>query len=57
MAIAPQLGEVPESYVRTAIGTAQDGTSLSNIPQGLKDLGFNGSANYVTNVGVQYPSG
>lgn len=30
-----------------------DGTSLSNIPNGLKSLGFEGSANYVENIGVQ----
>jgi ABC-type bacteriocin/lantibiotic exporter with double-glycine peptidase domain len=53
MAIAPQLGDVPEAYIRSAIGTSSDGTSLSNVPQGLRDLGFDGSVNYVTDAGAQ----
>ncbi|KPC52541.1 beta strand repeat-containing protein [Amantichitinum ursilacus] len=38
--------DVPEAWVRIAIQTGSDGTSIANIPKGLSDLGFSGSANY-----------
>ena len=45
MVLAPNI-EVPEAYIRQAIGTDADGTYLSKVPNGLKDLGFNGTAIY-----------
>lgn len=45
MALAPNL-EIPEAYIRQAIRTDIDGTRLRDVPDGLKDLGFNGSAIY-----------
>ena len=45
--------DIPEFYIRDAIGTqAGQGTNLSNIPSGLKDLGYQGSASYTANATI-----
>lgn len=47
------LGDVPEAYVREAIGTTSESTALSNIPNGLKELGFGRQANYMSSFDVE----
>jgi len=44
--MAANLADTPEAYVRSAILTDGSGTSLANIPSGLKKLGFTGKAEY-----------
>ncbi|MEO8389919.1 DUF637 domain-containing protein [Polaromonas sp.] len=44
--MAANLTNTPEAYVRSAILTDGSGTSLANIPSGLKNLGFTGTADY-----------
>jgi filamentous hemagglutinin len=44
--MAANLHDVPEAYIRQAIQTDLTGTVLSNIPSGLKNLGFEGAATY-----------
>jgi hypothetical protein len=45
--------DVPEFYIRDAIGTqANQGTNLANIPSGLQDLGYKGSASYTANATI-----
>lgn len=51
--IAANLGDVPEAYVREAIGTTSEGTALSNIPNGLKELGFGGQAKYTSSLNME----
>ena len=48
--MAADLLATPEAYVRQAILTDTNGTALSNIPEGLKNLGFKGTADYSTNI-------
>ncbi|MEX3922020.1 hemagglutinin repeat-containing protein [Paraburkholderia sp. BR10872] len=50
--MAAGLSDVPESYIRQAIQTDTSGTSLSNIPGGLQQLGFTGTATYSKNATV-----
>lgn len=50
--MAAGLSDVPESYIRQAIQTDTSGTSLSNIPAGLQQLGFTGTATYAKNATV-----
>ncbi|WP_448650374.1 two-partner secretion domain-containing protein [Pseudomonas fluorescens] len=51
--MAANLGDVPEAYIREAIGTTSEGTALSRIPSGLKELGFGGSAQYTSSLNVE----
>ncbi len=51
--MAANLADTPEAYVRQAILTDTSGTSLSNIPGGLQQLGFTGTAEYSTAVTTQ----
>ncbi|MDM5182213.1 hypothetical protein PO883_34150, partial [Massilia sp. DJPM01] len=51
--MAANLGEIPESWVRGELGTSVTGTSLSNVPQGLAKLKFEGKATYVDNMSLQ----
>ena len=51
--MAANLADTPEAYVRQAILTDTSGTSLSNIPNGLNQLGFTGTAKYSTTVTAQ----
>jgi filamentous hemagglutinin len=51
--MAANLANTPEAYVRQAILTDTTGTSLSNIPGGLQQLGFTGTAKYSTAVTTQ----
>ena len=48
--MAANLVDTPEAYVRQAILTDTSGTALSNIPSGLQQLGFSGTAKYSTTV-------
>ncbi|GAB3544862.1 hypothetical protein GCM10027343_20650 [Noviherbaspirillum agri] len=48
--MAANLVDTPEAYVRQAILTDASGTALSNIPSGLQQLGFSGTAKYSTTV-------
>jgi filamentous hemagglutinin len=40
----------PEAYIRGVLQTDSTGTLLSNVPAGLRTLGFSGEANYVSNI-------
>lgn len=51
--MAANLGDVPEAYIRQAIKTDSAGTVLSDIPMGLRDLGFEGAAVYIENVTLE----
>lgn len=51
--MAENLGDIPEAYVREAIGTTSEGTALSNIPNGLKELGFGGQAKYTSSLNIE----
>jgi filamentous hemagglutinin len=46
--MAANLADTPEAYIRQAILTDTSGSSLSNIPSGLQQLGFQGAAQYST---------
>jgi filamentous hemagglutinin len=50
--MAAGLSDVPETYIRNAIQTDASGTSLSDIPAGLQQLGFTGTARYVKDATV-----
>jgi filamentous hemagglutinin len=51
--MAADLGDIPEAYIRDALGTTENGTRFSNIPEGLKSLGFSGTARYAENADVK----
>lgn len=51
--MAANLGDVPEAYIREAIGTTSEGTALSRIPNGLKELGFGGEAKYKSSLNFE----
>ena len=45
--MAANLHDMPEMWVRGVLGTDNGGSYLSAVPQGLKELGFAGSASYI----------
>jgi filamentous hemagglutinin len=51
--MAANLADTPEAYIRQAILMESDGAFLSNVPNGLKDLGFTGTAAYSGDITVQ----
>lgn len=51
--MAANLMDTPEAYIRQAILTESDGAFLSNVPNGLKDLGFTGTAMYSRDITEQ----
>jgi len=51
--MAADLGDIPEAYIRDAIGTTENGTKFADIPNGLKQLGFEGTTMYTENATVQ----
>jgi filamentous hemagglutinin len=51
--MAANLADTPEAYIRQAILMESDGAFLSNVPNGLKDLGFTGTATYSGSITVQ----
>ncbi len=55
--MAANLGDVPEAYIREAIGTTHEGTALSKIPSGLKELGFEGRAEYTSSLNIEALTG
>ncbi len=55
--MAANLMDTPKAYVRQAILTDTDGTALSNIPNGLQQLGFTGTAQYSTEITAQSIAG
>lgn len=50
--MAAGLLDMSEVYVRAAIQTTDEGTLLSNIPNGLKALDFRGTATYSANLSL-----
>lgn len=51
--MAAGLGEVPEAYIRDALGTTENGTRFADIPDGLRQLGFEGTATYTESATAQ----
>jgi filamentous hemagglutinin len=51
--MAANLVDTPEAYIRQAILMESDGAFLSNVPKGLKDLGFTGTATYSSDITVK----
>jgi hypothetical protein len=51
--MASGLGDVPELYFREALGTTTEGTRLISMPDGLKQLGFEGTATYTESATVK----
>ncbi|MCV2221741.1 hemagglutinin repeat-containing protein [Pseudomonas mercuritolerans] len=51
--MAANLVDTPEAYIRQAILMEADGAFLSNVPNGLKDLGFTGTATYSSDLTVK----
>ncbi|WNH44837.1 hypothetical protein [Xanthomonas hawaiiensis] len=50
--MAANLDDIPEFYVRGAINTDHSGAWLSDMPNGLRDLGFKGSAEYLSGASI-----
>ncbi|UYK88827.1 hemagglutinin repeat-containing protein [Xanthomonas sacchari] len=50
--MAANLEDIPEFYVRGAINTDHSGAWLSDVPNGLRDLGFKGSAEYLSGASI-----
>ncbi|MBO9828352.1 hemagglutinin repeat-containing protein [Xanthomonas sp. A2111] len=50
--MAANLDDIPEFYVRGAINTDHSGAWLSDVPNGLRDLGFKGSAEYLSGASI-----
>ena len=48
--MAAELSDIPEAYIREALSTKNSGTGMANVPEGLKALGYEGSATYTTNM-------
>ncbi|WP_345304558.1 hypothetical protein [Lysobacter hankyongensis] len=52
--MAAGLYDVPEAYVRSALGTTENGTRFANMPEGLRMLGFDGTATYIEDASADY---